>query len=119
MVSHHVLVVLALLAVVCQQGAALPTPTHFWDFDDADVSVLNGTPFNWVANSPQSMTRTAGVRGRATLFDHTSSSNGYYLTSQDSWHSGPFTLTFWAMPDATHEIDGEANNGYGGVYNQR
>ena len=90
-----------------------------WKFDEGSGTTANDSSGNGSNATVQAATWTTGQSGAALDFNGTSSivnvTSSAHLTSV----SNNFTLSFWANPRATHQIDPETTSGFAGTSGQR
>ncbi len=96
-----------------------PTPatTRFWSFDEnggeiaADTSG-NGEHYGYFQNGTRWV---AGMVNTGAAFDGLDDE----VTTSGTDLTNNFTVSFWAMPSTTHQIDNESNSNIGGTTGQR
>jgi RHS repeat-associated protein len=97
-----------------------PPPTSglvaYWKFDEntgATTADSSGNGHTGTLNGPA---WTTGQANAALSFDGT---NDMVTNNGISSLTNNFTLSFWAQPSATHEIDPESTSGFGGISGQK
>ena len=90
-----------------------------WRFDEGSGTTANDSSGNGNNGTVQAATWTSGQTGGALDFNGTNSLVNVTSGPQLASVSNNFTLSFWANPRATHQIDPETNSGFGGTSGQR
>lgn len=97
--------------------APTPMPTRLWSFDEnggeiaADTSGT-GQHFGYLQNGARWV---AGLVNTGLAFDGIDDE----VTTSGTDLSNNFTVSFWALPADTHQIDNESNTNIGGTVGQR
>ena len=91
-----------------------------WKFDEGSGTTANDSSGNGNTGTVQAATWTTGQAGAGALdFNGSSSLVNVASAPQLTSVSNNFTLSFWANPRATHQIDPETTSGFGGTSGQR
>jgi len=108
------------LLVTAEAAAASPTPSGLvahWKLDEnSGVTAADSSGNGHTGTLTNGPTWTTGQLNAAVNFDGVNdviANNGIWDVTNN------FTISFWAQPNTTHEIDGETTAGFGGISGQR
>lgn len=91
-----------------------------WQFDEGSGTIANDSSGNGNTGTLQDATWTTGRAGTGALdFNGTSSFVSVNSAPQLTSVSNNFTVSFWANPRSTHQIDPETTSGFGGTSGQK
>lgn len=90
-----------------------------WRFDEGSGTTAIDSSGYGSNGTVQAATWTTGQAGSALDFNGSSSQVTLTSSAQLASVSNNFTLSFWANPRATHQIDPETTSGFGGTSGQR